>query len=138
MAQKSIAKSKRSRPSDAELIEQFEEFRRELAALTEEQAREIDRGSSEYDVHRRLAMFAFVKSGAELIEMANRDRKSALVVAFTAEAAKRAAAGLRELADWLDRAQFRAELALCERPDMCSVLAEAEATYSDDVEVGHA
>jgi hypothetical protein len=89
-------------------------------------------------MNRRIATFALVKSGAELIEIAKCDRKSALHIAFVAEAAKRAVAGLRELTDWLDDAGMRAELALCERTDAESLLAEAAATYSDDVEVGHA
>jgi hypothetical protein len=140
MAAASIAKTKRAHLSGAKIDRIFEEFRRSPATLSLDEVSEIDRSlmHQPYGVSRRAALLAYTSSGAELLELANRDREGALVVAWTAEAAKRAAEGLRELADLIDGAGMRAKMALCERAGMQSVLAEAEATYSGDGMVGHA
>jgi hypothetical protein len=139
MAKRNSNPRKVAPASAAKLDRVFEEFRRSPATLSLDEVSEIDRSlmHQPYGVSRRAALLAYTSSGAELIELANRDREGALVVAWTAEAAKRAAEGLREVADLIDGAGMRAKMALCERADMQSLLAEAEATYSGDGLVGH-
>jgi hypothetical protein len=135
-----IAKSKRSRPSTAEMGRLFAEFKESPATICADTIAEIDQALmfQPHGAARRVGLTVFTKSGAELLALANRDRAGAVVVAGTAKAAEIAAGGLRAAADMLDAARERGLLALCERTDVDSVMAEAEATYSDDVEVGHA
>jgi hypothetical protein len=140
MATNSIAKTNRGHLSMKKANQFFDELRLSPATLTMETIGEIDRALTyqPHGVARRCGLTAFMKSGTELIEMANRSREDALLVAFIAEAAKRAATAHHELAAMLEAAGMRAKTALCERTDMWSVLAEAEATYSEGDEVGHA
>jgi hypothetical protein len=80
--------------------------------------------------NRRVAFIAMMKSGKELIDLANKDRDSAVVVATMVESAVLCHKRLLELADMVKTAEVRARVALCEREDMTSVIAEAKAEFT--------
>jgi hypothetical protein len=128
-------------PSPTELKQMVEQLRRAPAALSEDDLLDIEaRLKGQPDgMNRRMALIAMVKSGKELIDLANSDRQGAVVVASIAEAARFCHKGLLELADIVKHAELRALTAIGERKDKDSVIAEAQAGFEyAEPEVSHA
>jgi hypothetical protein len=110
----------------------FEDLRRAPPLLTIEDINAIDaslQGAMD-GTNRRVAMVALTKSGKELIELANKSREGAVAVALMAEASDLTFKRTLELAEIVKSAGERARIALCERKDMMSVIAEAKAGFT--------
>ena len=118
-------------PSPKEIERMVAQLRRAPAALSEESVDSIEAAlqGSPHGVNRRMALVALMKSGKELIDLANEDREGAVVVASLAEAAKVCHKELLELAKIIKLAEMRALIAIGERKDKDSVIREAKAGF---------
>jgi hypothetical protein len=127
-------------PSAKQLKRMVGQLRRAPAALSEDDVLNIEaslKGQPD-GMNRRMALIAMMKSGKELIDLANGDRKGAVVVASLAEAAKLCHKGLIDLADIVKVAELRALTAIGERKDRDAVIAEAQAGFEyPEPEVSH-
>lgn len=113
-----------------------DKFIAQPAQLTIEQVGSLEARFSGADVDRRVALMTLTKSGAELIEVFSGKRKGALVFARVADDTAGYATLLRHLADLMDTASVRLNLALCSRDDMQAILDEVKAVDSGHA-VGH-
>jgi hypothetical protein len=129
-------------PSAKQLKWMAQQLRLAPAALSDKLVERIETSFRDKPdgLNRRMALIAMVKSGNELLDLANSDREGAVVVASLAEAAKLCHKNLLQLADIIKAAELRALTALSERKDRDAVIAEAQAgfEYSEPVEAGHA
>lgn len=119
---------------EAQALRMFKQFAKSPAMLTEDMFTEIERGLSTGadGVTRRCGLAMMIKSGRELVDLAQGKRESAVLLAMGAECAKHSAERLRELAGIMDSAHARLLLALASREDMEEVLAEGKAEVVAD------
>jgi hypothetical protein len=133
MANVRTTKRKTTKPFSKKQAERiFENLRRAPPSLTIEDINAIDaslQGAMD-GTNRRVALVALTKSGKELIELANKSREGAVAVALMAEAAALSFERTLQLAEIVKSAGERARIALCERKDMTSVIAEAKAGFT--------
>jgi hypothetical protein len=104
--------------------------------LTQDQRIEIEeRLTDQQDaIVRRLALESLTRSGAALEDLFRSDRAAAVGAASISENIMEYASRLRSLADMMQSASMRMDVALCAREDMVIVLEEAKAGQA----VGHA
>lgn len=113
-----------------------DDFIAQPAQLTVKQIETVEARLSGNDIGRRVALVALTKSGAELMEAFSGKRDTALELVRVANAATAYAMLLRNVADLMDTASTRLNLALCSREDMQAILDEVKAVESGQA-VGH-
>jgi hypothetical protein len=123
--------------TNAELAEGerlFELLEAQPAQITPGSTDKIDANFVDISLRRtrRGALWTLEKSGQELIDAATGERESAVAMACVSVAAEDYSKRLREFADMMESASIRIRVALCSRPDMESVLKEAERDLDSD------
>ncbi len=97
-------------------------------AIPEGLVDEVERsmtGSGADAVHRRIALISLSRTFKVTAENIRDDREAAIALASAAALIKSSARKYRGLADLMDTAEVRIQIALCQREDMDAVLAEA-------------
>jgi hypothetical protein len=128
-----------SRAGDVASLEKIlSDFDAQPAQITEDWLNEIEASFTGLGMRRsrRAALATLAMSGMELTKAVADDRDAAAAFAVAQLSIKEYAARLREFADMMDSAQTRISVALCIRPDMEALLAEANAECEAEAE-GH-
>ncbi len=104
-------------------------FLEQPAQATFEQIQKIEdymETRSQASIWRRLALGSLTRSGAQLVESVQNDDTVAPLMADLAAAATEYADRLKTLAEMIEAASMRIELALCSRPDLKELITQAE------------
>ncbi len=110
------------------------DFKAQPAQLTDEQWRQCEQratANEPFGPWRRIGLISLTKTGQEVIDMV-REREGAVHLAAAADQIHRYADALKALAEMMEAASMRLNVALCWRDDCESVMAEAKAMYADD------
>jgi len=121
--------------NDSEALALFKEFERQPAQITHDDIDVIERHfriDAYSSVYRRVALILLAKSGRELVEIAERNRSAAETLADAIAGIDGAARVFRAIADNLQTAALRAQLALCAREDSPALIAKARHEHGDE------
>ncbi len=87
----------------------------------------MQEAESNHGICRRVAVASLGRSGAELVDAANKDREVAVAFAETASCIRSEVERLKSIIEMMESAIFRSELALFEREDMEEIMSEVKA-----------
>lgn len=115
------------RPSDREINRLFSQLENAGPLMSEEELETLDRDfRSVSNVRKRRASFYFLTlSGADLMQRIVSDGDCAVAAAAVAQFAKGYGEYLHGIANLVESARTRIEVALCNRADMPDILARA-------------
>jgi hypothetical protein len=121
--------------NDSEALALFKEFERQPAQLTSDDVDHIEqrfRTEAYSSVYRRVGLIMLAKSGRELVEIAERPGDGAAALADAIAGIEGAAKVFRAIADNLQTAALRVELALCACEDSPALIAKARHEHADE------
>ncbi len=107
----------------------LDDFQAQPSQITDDEIDQIEKvfgHNQPFGPWRRTALASLSRSGKQLIEAIENDRKAALAIASAELGIKNYAERLRDLAELMDKAQTRIMVALVWREDMKAIRAEAE------------
>ena len=112
---------------DLKILDDFEAQPSQIAGDEIAQIEKVFGHNMPFGPWRRSALASLSRSGRQLIEAIENDRKAALALAAAELGIENYASRLRDLADLMDKASTRIVVALVWREDMTEILAEAKA-----------
>ncbi len=110
----------------------LDDFEAQPSQITDEEIAQIEKvfgRNLPFGPWRRSALASLSRSGRQLIEAIENDRKAALALAAAELGIENYANRLRDLADLMDKASTRILVTLAFREDMTEIRAEAKAEY---------
>ncbi len=112
----------------------LDDFEAQPSQITDDEIAQIEKvfgRNQPFGPCRRVALASLGRSGRQLIEGIENDRKTALAVAAAELGIKNYANRLRDLAEMMDKASTRILVALAFREDMTEIRAEAKAEFEE-------